>query len=117
MRWVLKTGLWKPDETLVAECTVVAIRHPTLGAVTRADTIGLDYTFTLADGTELVVNAEEEPGRIESPTAGVWAGRKLDAWTFDVELERHTEMASDSVEARSRRAHAFRQRHGERLGR
>lgn len=44
--------------------TVIAIRHPQLGEIQSVWTGGLDYTVTLADGKELTVNADEEPGRV-----------------------------------------------------
>ncbi len=41
---------------------IANIEHPTLGPLLRIDTDGLDYIFVCADGREVVVNAEEEPG-------------------------------------------------------
>ncbi len=41
---------------------IVEMTHPLLGSLLRVDTDGLDYIFYPADGEEIVVNAEEEPG-------------------------------------------------------
>ena len=40
------------------------IQHPELGPMQRVDTEGLAYLFYSVDGTEYVVNAEENPGSI-----------------------------------------------------
>lgn len=60
---VFYNTLWNPEEMVAASGTITEIRHPVLGALRKVDTIGLDYTFVLANGTELEVNAEEEPGK------------------------------------------------------
>ena len=88
VRWMLHAGVWRPEEALVADCTVVAIRHPEWGEVTKADTVGLEYTLTLADGTELVVDAEEEPGLFSDRRDDLWAPSALAVheWLFTVEL-------------------------------
>ncbi len=70
---VLYNTLWRPEDALVARGTIAAIRHPELGEVRMVDTRGLDYTLTLADGTELLVNAEEEPGRLFERAGERWA--------------------------------------------
>jgi hypothetical protein len=59
---VLYNTLWHPEDAVIARGTIAAIRHPELGAIRKVDTRGLDYTITLADGTELKVEAEETPG-------------------------------------------------------
>jgi hypothetical protein len=41
---------------------VLEIIHPQLGPLERVDTSGLDYVFKPAEGEEIYVNAEEEPG-------------------------------------------------------
>jgi hypothetical protein len=70
----------------VACGTIAAIRHPELGAVRKVDTRGLDYTITLADGTELRVEAEETPG--------VCYERQVTGWRFGVEFESLSEPRS-----------------------
>lgn len=70
---VLYNTLWHPADAVVARGTIAAIRHPELGAVRKVDTRGLDYTITLADGTELRVEAEETPGVCyERPEVTEW---------------------------------------------
>lgn len=43
---------------------IVNIEHPVLGSIRRIVTDGLDYTFTMADGRILKVEAEETPGLV-----------------------------------------------------
>jgi hypothetical protein len=76
---VLYNTLWHPEDAVVAHGTIAAIRHPELGAVRKVDTRGLDYTITLADGTELRVEAEETPG--------VCYERRVTDWRFVVVFE------------------------------
>src|SRR5262245_42728008 len=86
---VLYNTLWRPEDVVVAEGTIVAIQHPELGMVRKVDTRGLDYTITLVDGTELLVNAEEEPGRVYQRVEDEWteSGRTVRDWRFVVEFE------------------------------
>src|SRR5262249_48264741 len=58
---VLYNILWRPQDVIVACGTIAAIRHRELGDVQKVDTRGLSYTITLIDGTELLVEAEEQP--------------------------------------------------------
>ena len=69
---VLYNDLWHPAAVVVARGTIAAIRHPELGAIRKVDTRGLDYTITLADDTELTVNAEEEPGKLYERAGEQW---------------------------------------------
>jgi hypothetical protein len=75
---VFYNALWNPEEMVAASGMITEIRHPELGALRKVDTIGLDYTFVLANGTELEVNAEEEPGKLyeqegkANPGVGDW---------------------------------------------
>lgn len=86
---VLYNTLWHPEKAVVARGTIAAIRHPALGAVRRVDTRGLDYTITLADGTELTVNAEEEPGKLYERAGEGWreSPRVVGDWRFVVAFE------------------------------
>ena len=77
---VLYNTLWHPEDAVVARGTIAAIRHPELGAVRKVDTSGLDYTITLADGTELRVEAEETPGVC-------YERREIRDWRFVVAFE------------------------------
>ena len=83
---VLYNTLWHPEDAVVARGTITAIRHAELGAVRKVDTRGLDYTITLADGTELRVEAEERPG---------WCyDREVRNWRFIVSFESLTDPKS-----------------------
>lgn len=86
---VLYNTLWQPKDAMIACGTIKAIGHPELGAVRKVDTRGLDYTITLADGTELLVNAEEEPGKMwERDGKGfIESKRVVKEWRFVVEFE------------------------------
>ena len=70
---------WNAERMVAASGFIVGIRHPVLGALRKVDTIGLDYSFVLADGTEIEVNADEEPGKIyeregkATPSVSDWA--------------------------------------------
>jgi hypothetical protein len=86
-RLVLYNALWHPEDSVVARGTIAAIRHPELGAVRKVDTHGMDYTLTLLDGTELLVNAEEEPGKLFERAGEQWreSARVVSDWRFVVE--------------------------------
>lgn len=66
------------------DCEVKAkiwkITHPELGAIRGIITIGLDYSIYLNDGSVLIVNAEESPGKIYDSQYVV------SEWGFDVQL-------------------------------
>ena len=86
---VLYNALWRAEEVMVARGVIASIRHPELGAIGKVDTGGLDYTITLDDGTQLMVNAEEEPGRMFERVGGQWvkSPREVSNWRFVVEFE------------------------------
>lgn len=71
-------------------CKILRIWHPDLGELTAIDTHGLSYTIRRTDGSTIVVNAEEDPGRIESDN------QVIDDWLFLVDIE--TVPASQSQE-------------------
>ena len=85
---VLYNTLWHPEDAVIARGTTTAIRHPELGAIQKVDTRGLDYTITLSDGNQLLVNAEEKPGRAYERAGGEWvrSSRAITAWRFIVEF-------------------------------
>src|SRR4051794_18513573 len=85
---VLYNTLWHPGDAVVARGTITSIRHPELGVVRAVDTRGLDYTVTLADGTQLLVNAEEEPGRLFERVGSEWvaSSRRVSDWRFLMEF-------------------------------
>jgi hypothetical protein len=67
----------------VREATVLSIDHPQLGGLSGVATDGLDYRFVLADGTTLVVNAEEDPGTVAGDGPDVPC---IDNWSVAVVL-------------------------------
>jgi hypothetical protein len=77
---VFYNTIWHPEDAVTAHGTIAAIRHPELGAIRKVDTRGLDYTITLADGTELKVEAEETPGVC-------YERREIKVWRFIVSFE------------------------------
>jgi len=85
---VLYNTLWHPEDAVVAHGTIAGIRHPELGEIRKVDTRGLDYVITLADGTELLVNAEEDPGRLYVRVDGKWVTSSWDlkGWRFIVQF-------------------------------
>jgi hypothetical protein len=85
---VFHNTLWEPDRAVAAIGTIGKITHDQLGAVRRVDTTGLDYTFILEDGRELVVNAEEEPGKLHELLDGQWQPTpfQTEDWTLKVEF-------------------------------
>ncbi|MBI3411051.1 MAG: hypothetical protein HY040_22180 [Planctomycetes bacterium] len=88
-RLVLCNDFSHSGNLLIARGTIAAIRHPELGAIRKINTRGLDYTITLADGTELLVNAEEDPGKLYERDGERWAEspRVISNWRFVVEFE------------------------------
>jgi hypothetical protein len=93
-RLVLYNTLWCPKDAVVARGMIWAIHHPELGAIRKVDTRGLDYTITLADGAELLVNAEENPGLCYERGEGGWvpSSRVISDWRFVIEFELLTEL-------------------------
>ncbi len=85
-RLVLYNDLWYPEKVMFAHGKIAAIRHPELGGIRKVETRGFDYTITLIDGTTLVVNAEEHPGKIYGGHPGAWID-VVSNWRFEVEFE------------------------------
>jgi hypothetical protein len=73
--------LWRPEAAVAVVATVLRISHPTLGDLRAVRTDGLDYAFVLVDGTELVVNAEEEPGKLVDASGSSTSAATPDNWT------------------------------------
>lgn len=69
---------------------VTSIVHPTLGEILRVDTMGLDYILYPADGEEVVLDAEENPGSVLSGLDDPIA-----AWTLQVLLEEVSQPIAD----------------------
>lgn len=101
---VLYNDLHKPEDELFASGKIVGIRHPELGQIRKVDTFGLDYTITLADGIEIVVNAEEEPGKLFEGKPGAWfeSNRVVSQWRFAVDFESLSTFAPERRRKRKR---------------
>ena len=69
---------------------VVEMVHPQLGPLARIDTDGCDYLFFPVDGEEIVVNAEEDPGKTYDEKL------KVEHWTVNVTLEEVSEPIVDA---------------------
>jgi len=57
----------------------------------RVDTDGLDYVFALANGEEVMVNAEEEPGQTYDDDC------QIENWSVIVTLKEVSEPISEVV--------------------
>lgn len=66
----LMNGAVRKDDREVG-ARIERITHPELGEVRGIITIGLDYTIYLSDGTALLVDAEESPGKLYDPPSAV----------------------------------------------
>ena len=75
----------------VRVANVVSITHPQIGPLRQIDTDGLDYIFYPVEGESIVVNAEEEPGRVYDE------GIEIQDWTVSVELSKVSGPLSDST--------------------
>ncbi|MDE5716288.1 MAG: hypothetical protein K2I53_01495 [Lachnospiraceae bacterium] len=62
---------------------ILGIRHTELGDVKGIIAIGLCYSIYLNDGNEIIVNAEEYPGYVESCKFAV---KEVKEWDFDVQI-------------------------------
>ncbi len=86
---VFYNDLWNPANMRLVRATVQSITNSVLGEILRIDTgEHFDYTITLSDGTELLVNVEEEPGKLYERLGGDWivSTRVVDDWCMVVEL-------------------------------
>ena len=95
---VFYNAVWHPEDGVFASGKIAAIRHPELGEIRKIDTSGLDYTITLADGTDLMVNAEEDPGNMYEGRPGNWVESKhvVSEWRFEVHFESLSELSAES---------------------
>lgn len=94
---VLYNDLSNPREPMFASGKIFSIWHPDLGDIRKVDTHGLDYTITLGDGAEIVVNAEEDPGKMFEGKPGAWVESKrvVSEWRFTIEFESLSEFSAD----------------------
>ena len=77
--------------SVVRFAEIVDIHHDVLGPLTRVDTDGLDYIFVPVEGSEIFVNAEEEPGNAYDTEF------EIDDWTLLVTLQNVSEPICDLV--------------------
>ena len=68
------------ENTFRHRCRINSIYHPELGAVISIDTKGLDYTIILENEQKIVLNAEEEPGKVFD------GAKQVSDWAFLVDL-------------------------------
>lgn len=84
----LNGGSSEDDYEIRAE--IMSIKHKILGNLKGIITIGLDYTFYLANGERLQVNAEETPGKIYD------SQYSIEDWGFDVVVKIYEETGMSS---------------------
>ena len=77
--------------SVVRFAEIVEIYHPILGTLARVDTDGLDYIFVPIEGSEIYVNAEEEPGKTYDSDV------EVDDWSLVVTLQNVSEPICDIV--------------------
>jgi hypothetical protein len=75
----LKDTFWLVNKT----GTLLKIRHRTIGDASEIDTEGLTYKITLISGQEIIVEAEETPGRVEND----FPSFDNDNWKFEVTIK------------------------------
>lgn len=75
----------------VRKAKIVSILHPELGELRSIETNGLDYVFKQSDGSEVIVNAEEDPGTIYDLPI------KVENWAIQVRLSEISEPLQEAV--------------------
>jgi hypothetical protein len=95
---VFYNTLWHERNGVFGTGKISEIRHPQLGNIRKIDTRGLGYTITLLDGTEFLVNAEEEPGKMFEGEPGDWteSRRVISDWQCEVTFEALSELSTES---------------------
>jgi len=78
-------------KSVVRFAEIMEIVHRQIGNMARVDTDGLDYIFVSVEGSEIFVNAEEEPGTAYD------AEFEIDDWALLVTLQNVSEPLSDAV--------------------
>ena len=73
-------GLSSENYECEVKAEILKITHPELGDIKGIITIGLDYSIYLSDGNVIIVNAEENPGKIYNSQYVV------NGWNFDVQI-------------------------------
>jgi len=84
------------DSTRTLPRRILKISNAELGDILKVSTDGLVYSITLADGSVLEVEAEENPGKIENST------RVINDWRMVVEMTaNHEDVTPDSTSTES----------------
>lgn len=78
------TGFAEEKEIRKIEGEILKINHRTLGEISEIHTNGLTYRIKLISGKEIVVEAEETPGKIEND----YPQFDNDNWRFEVIISR-----------------------------
>jgi hypothetical protein len=91
---VFYNTLWRTEDVLVARGVIERITHSQLGSIQSVVSTGFDYVITLDDDSQLLVNAEEEPGRIFEQISGEWVDSPISIadWRIFVELKGFSEL-------------------------
>jgi len=77
------------SNSVVRFANIAEIFHESLGPMVRIDADGLDYIFTPVNGNDILVNAEEEPGKTYED------GVEIDEWSVMVTLVEVSEPMGD----------------------
>lgn len=102
---VFYNTLWHEGDGVFGTGRILMIQHPELGDIRKIDTRGLDYTITLMDDSELLVNAEEEPGKMYEGRPGNWTESKrvISDWQCAVAFEPLSELSTERKRRRTKR--------------
>ena len=89
--YVFYNQLDSDTNTQVRFAEIVEIHHSVLGPLSQVDTDGLDYIFVPMGAKEILVNAEEEPGKTYDSEL------EIADWTLHVTLQNVSDPISDIV--------------------
>lgn len=78
---VFFNSLMVASNSRICKARVISIAHPVLGSLRSIEAQGLDYVFQKMNGETVVVNAEEDPGAVQSD-----GFPQIDDWTTTVTL-------------------------------
>jgi hypothetical protein len=90
---LFQNDLWKPEAALIGVGTIAAITNAELGEIRAVEILedGFEYAIRLADGTRLIVDSEQELGRV-SERSGWSASRIVTDWRCVVDFESLSEL-------------------------
>lgn len=80
------------ENTQIHPYKIDAISHPELGDIYSIATENLDYTITLENGEQILVNAEEQPGHIHK------GPKNITSWKFSVETSSVLPLSLTAIE-------------------